>query len=181
MPLGHRSPRRNDSGPRRRRATTARFPPGRPRDHRTTHEPHGKIGVMVALETLADDVARELTVSFPNCTVQGVWLYGSHARDEARRDSDVDLGVLCDRPLDPVSLFDASGRLSARLGVAVDLVDLRRANCLLRVEATHRGRPLVSPTFEADLFTTHALADHAAFTARRNAATKAFEEKIRGR
>lgn len=136
---------------------------------------------MVALDTLAAVVARELAASFPAHAVQGIWLYGSHARGEARPGSDIDLGVLCDKPLDPVSLFDASSRLASRLGAAVDLVDLRRASGLLRVEATHRGRPLVAPTTEANLFTTHALADHAAFAPNRRAATKAFEEKVRAR
>jgi hypothetical protein len=110
----------------------------------------------------------------------GAWLYGSHARGEARPGSDIDLAVLADEPLDPVALFDSSGRLAARLGAVVDLVDLRRAGGLLRVEATHHGRPLLPPTHEADLFTAHALADHAAFSPRRRAATRAFEEKLRG-
>jgi len=136
---------------------------------------------MVALDTLAAVVTSELAVRFPTHPIQGIWLYGSHARGEARPDSDIDLGILCDSPLDPVSLFDASSRLAARLGTAVDLVDLRRVSGLLRVEATHYGRPLVPPTTEANLFTTHALADYAAFGPRRRAATKAFEEKVRAR
>lgn len=136
---------------------------------------------MVALNRLADALLEELAKSFPDRRVLGVWLYGSHARGEARGDSDVDIGVLCDGALDPVALFDARGRLESRLGTAVDLVDLRQAGGLLRVEATHHGCPLVSPTTEADLFTTHALADHAAFARNRQAATSAFEEKFRVR
>jgi hypothetical protein len=108
-------------------------------------------------------------------------MYGSRARDAHRPDSDIDLAVLCDAQLDPVDLFDASGRLAARLGSPVDLVDLRRAGGWLRVEATHRGKPLTPPTTEADLFTTHALSDHAAFAPNRRAATRAFEERYRGR
>jgi len=136
---------------------------------------------MVALDQLGETLLGELAAAFPQQQVLGAWLYGSRARGEARAGSDLDLAVLCDGPLDPVALFDASGRLAARLGTRVDLVDLRRAGGLLRVEATHRGRPLVPPTLEADLFTTHALADHAAFAPRRRAATRAFEEKLRGR
>lgn len=136
---------------------------------------------MVALTRLTDALLQELATSFPDRRVLGAWLYGSHARDEARGDSDVDIGVLCDGALDPVTLFDARGRLESRLGTAVDLVDLRQAGGLLRVEATHHGCPLMSPTTEADLFTTHALADHAAFARNRRAATSAFEEKFRVR
>jgi len=135
---------------------------------------------MVALDMLPEILLRELAAAFPDRRVLGAWLYGSHVRGEARPDSDIDLGVLCDAPLDAVELFDASGRLATRLGAPVDLVDLRRAGGLLRVEATHRGRSLLPRSLEADLFTTHALADHAAFAPRRRVATTAFEERLRG-
>ncbi|MFM8703993.1 MAG: type VII toxin-antitoxin system MntA family adenylyltransferase antitoxin [Planctomycetia bacterium] len=136
---------------------------------------------MVATAALTDVLLEELARAFPDRRLLGAWLYGSRARDEARGDSDIDVGVLCDRNLDPVTLFDTKGRLEARLGAAVDLVDLRQAGGLLRVEATHHGRPLVTPAAEADLFTTHALSDHAAFAPRRRAATRSFTEKLRGR
>jgi predicted nucleotidyltransferase len=139
------------------------------------------MGDMIALETAAAIVQQELAASFPGRRVLGIWMYGSRARDAHRPDSDIDLAVLCDAQLDPADLFDASGRLAARLGAPVDLVDLRRAGGLLRVEATHRGKPLTPPTTEADLFTAHALSDHAAFAPNRRAATRAFEERYRGR
>lgn len=136
---------------------------------------------MVAIDDVVNVLLPELAAAFPGRRLLGAWLYGSHARDEARSTSDIDLAVLFDEPLDPVALFDAGAGLAARLGASVDLVDLRRVGGLLRVEATHRGRPLVPPSLEANLFTTHALADHAAFARHRQAATRAFEEKLRGR
>jgi hypothetical protein len=39
----------------------------------------------------------------------------------------------------------------------------------------------VPPTLEADYFTTHAIADHAAFAANRRAATAAMQEKFGAR
>ena len=136
---------------------------------------------MIALETLADVLRQELAASVPDRRLLGAWMYGSRARNEFRTDSDIDVAVLYDAPLDPVDLFDASGRLAARLGAPVDLVDLRRAGGLLRVEATHRGKAIVTPTTEAEFFTAHALSDHAAFAPNRRAATRAFEERFRGR
>jgi len=136
---------------------------------------------MVTLDDLGATLLGELAATFPGRQVLGAWLYGSRARGETRADSDFDLAVLCAAPLDPVDLFDVSGRLTARLGAPVDLVDLRQAGGLLRVEATHHGRPIMPLSLEADLFTAHALADHAAFAPRRRAATRAFEEKFRGR
>ena len=58
---------------------------------------------MVALDTLAADVVQEVTASFPNRRVLGAWLYGSRGRGEARADSDIDIAILCDVPLDPVA------------------------------------------------------------------------------
>lgn len=136
---------------------------------------------MVALDRIPEAVTQELRAAFPDRRLLGAWLYGSHAQGRSRPDSDLDIAVLCDAQLDPVMLFDASSRLAARLATTVDLVDLRRAGGLLRVEATQRGRPLMPPTGEADLFTTHALADHAAFAANRRAATAAMQERFRGR
>ena len=135
-------------------------------------------GVMVALDRLSNSLRDELRASFPERRLLGAWLYGSRATGRHRADSDVDIAVLCDAPLEPVALFDAGCRLAAQLGAAVDLVDLRRSGGLLRVEATHRGRPLVPPSSEADFFVAHALADHAAFAENRRAATAAMREKF---
>ena len=136
---------------------------------------------MVAIDQLSETLIRELRAAFPDRRLWGAWLYGSHAHGRVRSESDVDIAVLCDAPLDPVALFDVAGRLAAALGAPVDLVDLSQAAGLLRVEATHSGRALVPPTIEADFFTTHALADHAAFAANRRQATAAMQEKFRGR
>jgi len=53
--------------------------------------------------------------------VTRVRLFGSHARDEAGSDSDVDLIVDLARPMG-LRLFSLQEEVSARLGVRVDLV-----------------------------------------------------------
>jgi len=122
-----------------------------------------------------------LARAFPACRVQGVWLFGSHARGEATPRSDVDIAVLADRRLDPMDLGAAATELERIAGARVDLVDLRSAPGLLRVQATHEGRLLAAPErFEADLFATHAISDYAAFGPNRRMCTEAMKEKFRG-
>jgi predicted nucleotidyltransferase len=136
---------------------------------------------MVTLDRLPAILEHELAVAFPHRRLLGAWLYGSHALNRNRADSDLDIAVLFDAPLEPVATFDAAARLASVIGVSVDLVDLRRAGGLLRVEAIQGGRPLMQPTTEADFFATHALADHLSFAANRRAATAAMQEKFRAR
>ncbi|MEO7026138.1 MAG: nucleotidyltransferase domain-containing protein [Caulobacteraceae bacterium] len=50
-----------------------------------------------------------------------VRLFGSHARDEAREDSDVDLIADLDRPLG-LRFFTLQDEIAERLGLRVDLV-----------------------------------------------------------
>lgn len=56
-----------------------------------------------------------------SCGVRRVRLFGSHARDMARPDSDVDLIVDLDKPLG-LAFFSLQDELSHRLGVKVEMV-----------------------------------------------------------
>jgi len=62
----------------------------------------------------------------------GVWAFGSRARREARADSDRALGVLLEGMANRFALWSVSAQLAETLGDPVDLVDLRRANTVLR-------------------------------------------------
>jgi len=136
---------------------------------------------MIDRVRLADRVMETLAESFPDRRFFGLWLYGSHARGEATPRSDVDLAVLADGKLDPIAVGMAATRLERVAGARVDLVDLRAAPGLLRVMATHEGRLLAAPNqFEADLFATHALSDHAAFGPNRRMCTESMRDRFRG-
>lgn len=136
---------------------------------------------MIDRPRFADQVMETLEQAFPDRRFFGVWLHGSHARGEANPRSDVDLAVLADRRLDPIAVGMAATRLERVAGTRVDLVDLRAASGLLRVMATHEGRLLAAPNrFEADLFATHAISDHAAFGPNRRLCTEAMRERFRG-
>ncbi len=67
-------------------------------------------------------------------------LFGSRARGEAGPGSDWDLGYVAGDGFDPDTLLaDLITRLNTE---RVDLVDLERANGLLRYRAAAEGRPL---------------------------------------
>ncbi len=74
--------------------------------------------------------------------VQAVYVFGSRAQGAARPDSDLDLGLLAARPIDPVERFDAQEALAAALGVDVDLVDLRSTSTVMRAEVLRTAQVL---------------------------------------
>jgi predicted nucleotidyltransferase len=137
---------------------------------------------MVDRPDFANRVLDALGRAFPAHRLLGVWLFGSQARGEASARSDVDLAVLADTRLDPIGVGEAASALEGIAGARVDLVDLRAASGLLRVQATHEGRLIAAPDrMRAELFATHALSDFAAFGPNRRMCTEAMKEKFRGR
>jgi len=137
---------------------------------------------MVDRPDFANRVLDALGRAFPAHRLLGVWLFGSQARGEATARSDVDLAVLADARLDPIAVGAAASVLEGIAGARVDLVDLRAASGLLRVQATHDGRLIAAPDrVGAELFATHALSDFAAFGPNRRMCTEAMKEKFRGR
>ncbi len=71
-----------------------------------------------------------------------VYLFGSRARGDAGRASDVDLAVLAPTPLDAVGRFELQERIAAELHASVDLVDLRSASAVLRAQVLEHGELL---------------------------------------
>ena len=74
--------------------------------------------------------------------IEALYVFGSHARGDARADSDLDLAVLGPAPLDALRRFQAQRELSALLDVDVDLIDLRAASSVLRSEVVNGGKTL---------------------------------------
>lgn len=105
---------------------------------------------------VADRVARALRG--PGCaSVVSAYLFGSHSEGRARRDSDIDVGVLLDRRALPSvrDRFETALCLSALLQEAlgtrqVDLVVLNDAPPGLGRRVVSRGRRLICSDEEAD-------------------------------
>jgi predicted nucleotidyltransferase len=78
--------------------------------------------------------------------IAAAWLFGSVARGTARRDSDVDVGILYQKtpPLTLTGLgLDLEGDLESALGLPVQLVVLNRAPSDLIVRVLRDGKLLV--------------------------------------
>jgi len=67
-------------------------------------------------------------------TLQGIYLFGSMARGNDRSDSDVDIALLTEKPVEKIELFNLSQKLSQLLHREVDLIDLLSASTILRFQ-----------------------------------------------
>jgi len=91
----------------------------------------------------ADELVRATALLEGRFPLSALWLFGSEARGQARRDSDVDLAILFPRPILADQLLVARLDLEALLGRSVDLIDLRRASPILGRQVLRDGRLLL--------------------------------------
>lgn len=84
--------------------------------------------------------------------VQAITLFGSRAEGTETADSDLDLAVLLPGSVDPVRLWEAGEAIARRLGVDVDLVDLRAASTVMQFQVVTSGRRLFAEGGEADRY-----------------------------
>jgi len=111
---------------------------------------------MTAMTTLEDSI-REAFERLASRGVVSAYLFGSHARGSAHRDSDVDVGVILDYAVHATraSRFDERVRLGSELiGAlcvnAVDLVVLNDAPPLLARRVVLDGRQVYCADVDAD-------------------------------
>ncbi|EAR23454.1 type VII toxin-antitoxin system MntA family adenylyltransferase antitoxin [Nitrococcus mobilis] len=74
--------------------------------------------------------------------LRAVYLFGSQARADATRKSDIDIAILADRPLATVERYDLAQTLAAALNRDVDLLDLRTASTVMRMQVIGSGQCL---------------------------------------
>lgn len=68
-----------------------------------------------------------------------LYRFGSQAKGTARRDSDVDLAVLARDPIPNLRRFELAQELAVQLHRDVDLVDLRNASTVMRMQVLSTG------------------------------------------
>jgi predicted nucleotidyltransferase len=107
-----------------------------------------------------DAVVNTLRQRLPG--VLAIYLFGSHAAGTARRESDIDLAVLGPAPLADEERWHLAQSLAVALGRDVDLVDLRRASAVMRVQVIDSGKLLFeSDPTQRQEFEAFALSDYA--------------------
>ncbi len=91
-----------------------------------------------------------------------LYRFGSQAKGNARPDSDVDLAVLARHPIPALRRFELAQELAAQLHRDVDLVDLRSASTVMRMQVISTGECLFTVSdrlqgeFEDLVYSTYA-------------------------
>jgi predicted nucleotidyltransferase len=68
-----------------------------------------------------------------------LYRFGSQAKGTARQDSDIDLAVLAHNPIPNLRRFELAQELAVQLHCDVDLVDLRNASTVMRMQVLSTG------------------------------------------
>jgi len=104
--------------------------------------PSRRVGDRVGQPIDDAQIIRTLCAAVPE--LAAVYRFGSTVTAKPHRESDIDLGFLARQPLDPVCRFHIQEELALRLRCNVDLVDLRRASTVMRMQVIARGLVLAT-------------------------------------
>lgn len=74
---------------------------------------------------------------FPN--LLALYAFGSRVTGQATSESDLDLAILVDGPVDPFAIFTLAGEIAKIAGLEVDLVDLRAASTVMQHQIITTG------------------------------------------
>lgn len=113
-------------------------------------------------------------------TVPGLialYRFGSQAKGTARPDSDVDLAMLARDPIPAMRRFELAQELAIQLHLDVDLVDLRSASTVMRMQVISTGTCLDAPDESARReFEMYAYSDYARLNEERRDILKRIAE-----
>jgi predicted nucleotidyltransferase len=83
-----------------------------------------------------------ITLLVERCAATVIYLFGSAVRAELKPDSDIDLAFLGDENIDNYEVFMVAQELAEVLGREVDLIDLRKASTVMKIQIVCKGRVL---------------------------------------
>ena len=87
---------------------------------------------------------------FPN--LLALYAFGSRVTGQATSESDLDLAILVDGPVDPFAIFTLAGEIAEIAGHEVDLVDLRAASTVMQHQIITSGERLWQRDSRAALY-----------------------------
>lgn len=91
-----------------------------------------------------------------------IYIFGSTVKGRSRDDSDIDIAILTDRQIDEYKLFILSQKLADVSKREVDLVDLRKASTVFKVQIIKTGKLIYnSDNLRKMYFQMRAMRDYA--------------------
>ena len=107
-----------------------------------------------------------------------IYQFGSQAQGTARPDSDIDLAFLSAHPISGEQIFHLAQELAIRLHRDVDLVDLRSASTVMRMQVLTTGQCLATKNLQAKAeFEMYTYADYARLNEERRDLVKGIKER----
>ena len=134
---------------------------------------------MTSTQILEKQMPQLLSVATSQPRVLAVFLFGSLADGYATPQSDIDLGVLFDRATNLKAELGFAVQVSAALGTdQVDVVNLNRANLLLRFRAVAGKLLYERDTVRVSDFIEQTVNDHRAFEPRAQAMLRDYFDSL---
>jgi predicted nucleotidyltransferase len=107
-----------------------------------------------------------------------LYRFGSQAKGTARPGSDVDLAILSREPVPNLRRFELAQELATQLHRDVDLVDLRTASAVMKMQVLSTGACLASQDESARReFETYAYSDYARLNEERREIVKGITKR----
>jgi predicted nucleotidyltransferase len=97
-----------------------------------------------------------------------IYQFGSFGTPYHNAQSDLDLAVLCDQPLDPMKKWALAQEIAFRISKDVDLIDLFEASTVFRYQILNEGKLVYcSNETVCSTFDTYVFSDYLDFNERR--------------
>jgi uncharacterized protein len=123
---------------------------------------------------LIDEVCKQISECIP--ALELVYIFGSVAKHNATKASDLDIAFLAHPSISSVERFNLAQSIAIALDIDVDLVDLAEAGDVLRKEVVDSGQLIFGDPLASDLFYVRVIRDYQDHKAR----VKEIEQNILG-
>ena len=131
---------------------------------------------MMSKEVPKKRIVSFLTERIPDLIA--IYLFGSSVQGTPGLESDIDLAILPVQPLDPLERWNLTQDLASLLKREVDLVDLRKASTVMRMQVISSGQYLYeSNRQERDRFEDYVFSSYARLNEERKEIIKKVQER----